>query len=288
VKQPLVSVICLCYNHQLYVQEAIESVLNQTWSHIELIVVDDASTDTSREVIRALQKEHHLQKVLLLEKNMGNCAAFNRGLAIATGDFIIDLAADDVLMPDRIQIGVQELEQKRSAYGVHFSDAEYINESGRHLGYHSERFPYRHQPGGDLYAELIQRYFICPPTVMCRRAVHDKLQGYDESLRYEDFDFLIRAARYFQFAYSPNVLVKRRVVKNSLATKQFRWRSEHAESTFRICEKILEMNQTRAECKALTKRIAYEIRLCLRQGHLALALHYILLWRKNRQRHYPS
>ncbi|MCU0357456.1 MAG: glycosyltransferase family 2 protein, partial [Cyclobacteriaceae bacterium] len=93
MKQPLVSVICLCYNHQLYVQEAIESVLNQTWSHIELIVVDDASTDTSREVIRALQKEHHLQKVLLLEKNMGNCAAFNRGLAIATGDFIIDLAS---------------------------------------------------------------------------------------------------------------------------------------------------------------------------------------------------
>src|SRR6185436_18882244 len=104
---PTVTVICLCYNHARFVEEAIESVLNQSYANIQLIVVDDASTDKSAEVIKQLINKHSSIEFLPLQTNLGNCKAFNQGLARAKGEYVIDLAADDVLLPTRIETGVQ-------------------------------------------------------------------------------------------------------------------------------------------------------------------------------------
>ncbi|HET9054287.1 MAG TPA: glycosyltransferase, partial [Cyclobacteriaceae bacterium] len=216
----LVSVVCLCYNQARFVEEAIQSVLNQSYLNVQLIVVDDASTDNSADVIKTVLRAHPEVPFLELPENLGNCKAFNRGLALTKGSFIIDLAADDVLLPDRIEKGVQVLLEKGQTYGVHFSDAEIIDENNVHLYNHSERFPHYTIPQGDVYAEIIRRYFICPPTVMFTRQVADVLGGYDEALSYEDFDFWIRASRTFNFVYSPDVLVRRRISKDTLGTKQ--------------------------------------------------------------------
>src|SRR5687767_6161263 len=106
---PLVSVICLCYNQARFVREAVASVLAQTYPHVELIIVDDASTDDSAAVIRSIVQDNPAIRCLVLEKNVGNCKAFNTGLSLAKGDYIIDLAADDLLLPRRIESGVQAL-----------------------------------------------------------------------------------------------------------------------------------------------------------------------------------
>src|SRR5258705_6164145 len=103
---PLVSVICLCYNHARFVSEAIGSVQRQTYSRIQLVVVDDASADKSAQVIRESIRNCPEIIFLSLPQNLGNCRAFNKGLAVSTGSFIIDLAADDVLMPYRVQAGL--------------------------------------------------------------------------------------------------------------------------------------------------------------------------------------
>lgn len=140
---PLVSVICLCYNHEQFVQEALESVFSQTYPHIEIIVVDDASTDTSVAVISEVLAKHqgHSIKTRFLSENQGNCKAFNEGFALAQGKYVIDFATDDVLIPDRIGKQVQYFESLPDSFGVVFTEAAYIDSKGQHLYYHfKDRF----------------------------------------------------------------------------------------------------------------------------------------------------
>ncbi len=283
---PLVSVICLCYNHERFVEEAIRSVLNQTHKNIQLIVVDDASTDNSVNVIRNLVGSNPAVKFLALSENAGNCKAFNRGLALAKGSFIIDLAADDVLLPNRVEVGVKKLQEMGERFGVHFSDAEIIDAYGAHLYNHSDRFPHETIPQGDVYKQVIARYFICPPTVMFTRQVAEVLGGYDETLSYEDFDFWVRSSRAFQYVYSPEILVRKRVFKSSLGTKQFKLFSPHSKSTLMVCEKILRLNNTAEEQAALHKRIRYEIGLNLRLLNWITVMKFFMLMIRNTRKKY--
>jgi glycosyltransferase involved in cell wall biosynthesis len=263
------------------VQEAIDSVLRQTWPDVQLIVVDDASKDDSASVIQRCVEDVPTITFLRQDANTGNCRAFNHGLAYAQGDYIIDLAADDVLLPDRIQKGVEALTSAGDACGVNFTDAEWIAEDGRRLYTHSDRFPHASIPQGDVYRELIRRYFICSPTMMLRRSVIEALHGYDEALAYEDFDFWIRSSRTFRYCYTPDVLVKKRVVKNSMSERQFSFRDAQLASTFRVCEKIMSLNRSAAEQQALADRILYEMRTCLRWLNFSLAAKYAELYFKN-------
>jgi glycosyltransferase involved in cell wall biosynthesis len=116
---PLVSVICLCFNQANLVEKAIQSVLHQTYDNIELIVIDDASTDKSRSIIEKLSKTHGFQ-AHFNPTNLGNCASFNIGFELSKGKYIIDLAADDQLMPPRIIKGVKNLEARGQTYAVVF------------------------------------------------------------------------------------------------------------------------------------------------------------------------
>ncbi len=267
-----VSIICLSHNHAPFLNEALESVLWQTHKNIELIIVDDGSTDGSKEVIGHFLKSHPHMMFINNIKPKGNCAAFNQGWRSSSGKFLIDLAADDVLMPSRVEEGLKRLEE--TGAGVHFSDAEIIRENGDSMGRHNARFT-DPIPEGDLYRELIRRYLICPPTMMFRREVMEKLNGYDENLAFEDFDFWVRSARHFEYSFSDEVLVKKRVVKNSHASTQEKFRNAHQESILKVCWKILEMNKSEAENQALKKRCWHEIRQCIKKGNLGLVPSYL-------------
>lgn len=279
--EPLVSVICLCYNHERFVEEAIRSVIQQTYGNIEIIIVDDASSDRSPEIIRKLADEHPRLKYIPLTKNHGNCAAFNIGLAASSGEYIIDLAADDLLCERRISEGVKVLEEAGPAYGVTISNCELVDEAGKHIRYH---YPVDSQgksmvpvPEGDVFAEVIKRYFICPPTVMFRKEVIDHLGGYDEALTYEDFDLWVRSSRDFKYKYVDQVLVKKREVRGSHGKKQFRVGSRHTRSTYLICKKASRLIKTREEAAALKKRLYYELRVAVRLLNLREVLSYIRL-----------
>lgn len=283
---PLVSVICLCYNHERFVEGAVISVLQQTYQHIELIIVDDASTDGSKGVIAALVQQHPEIKFLSLETNVGNCKAFNQGLALSKGQFIIDLAADDILLPARVECGVKALLAAGPDFGLNFTDAEWISEEGSCLYVHSQRFPHATIPQGDVYHELITRYFICSPTMIFTRDLITALNGYDENLFYEDFDLWIRGSRTFKFCYTSEVLVRKRLVNNSKSQKQFTRKDPQRYSTFTACTRILQLNRSKKEQKALKKRIWYEIKLCLKVFDLKLVMAYLRLLRKNRLKEY--
>ncbi|MBZ0245314.1 MAG: glycosyltransferase [Cyclobacteriaceae bacterium] len=277
MSSPLVSVICLCYNHARYVVEAMQSVIGQTYPAVELIVVDDASTDNSVEVIKRFVKGKEQIKFISLEQNVGNCAAFNKGLELSSGAYIIDLAADDVLFPTRIEEGVKAFDRVQDDFGVQFSDAQLIDDVGNLIGFHSDKYPHDNIPQGDIYRELIARYFILSPTMLIKRKVLELLNGYDEQLAYEDFDFWIRSSRHFKYLYIPKPLVKRRVLNDAMNSKQFVRGSGQLRSTFKVCRKINELNETPEEKQALINRIRYEIKVSLKLFDFSLTADYFRL-----------
>ncbi len=275
MKKPLVTVMCLCYNQARFVAEAIQSVFDQTYSPIQLIVMDDGSTDGSAEIIsQALQDRSDVLFVKHTE-NVGYTKTLNEAVRLAGGEWIIDLAADDVLLPNRVEEGIRIMNEHGEQYGVHFSDAEMISEEGQLIRKQSDRFPHATIPQGDIYQTLINRYFISSPTLMFRKEVIQALGGYDENLAYEDFDFLMRASRKFLFCYSPLVLIKKRMVAGSMSDRQFQRGSAQRWSTLKVCEKIATMNRTKGEYQALKARLRYEIRLSLQLFDFLLAIAFL-------------
>jgi len=266
VNQPLVSVICLCFNHKKFIERAVKSVLEQTYENIELIIVDDASKDGSSETISSLSKQLGI-KAILNPTNLGNCKSFNLAFKVSKGDYIIDLAADDVLFPGRVQTGVEVLEQKGKNFGVHFCDIELIDEQGKTLGTHFKRNPFGQLietvTDGDIYKTLLEKYYISTPTMMIRREVLEKLGGYDESLSYEDFDFWVRSSRDFQYCFTNQVQMQKQIISHSHSTTQYQRKNPHCLSTAKVCKKALNLNTSPEENMALLIRVNYELKWAL-------------------------
>ncbi len=255
---PKVSVICLCFNQASFINKSLQSVLDQTYANVEVIIVNDASTDHSSMIIHDFLKKHPEILFLNLTENIGNCKAFNLGLKRATGKYIIDLSCDDILIADRITKQVAAFESLPPEYGVIYSDAIYIDQNGKSLGSHFEQYsPIR----GEVYGDLVARYFIAPPTMMMKKAVFDELEGYDELLAYEDFDFWVRSSRNWKYDYVNDALTQIRKSRGSLSSKFHERDSPLHASTVVVCEKIKTMNRTEQEDQALVQRLRYELKM---------------------------
>lgn len=256
-------------------QDALESVWGQSYKNYELVVVDDGSTDGSVGIIEGLLKENPEVRFLPINENLGNCQAFNKGLKLTKGEYIIDLAADDVLLPDRLAEGVRAMEAAGEEYGVHFTDALYIGVNGKELRTHYKRNKLGHLveqvPQGWVYPDLLQRYFICTPSMMMRKSVLEAMGGYDETLAYEDFDFWVRSSRSWKYCFTDKVLVKKRIVLGSWSARQYEKESRQLETTYVVCLKARALNNTKVEDKALGKRLNYEIRQAIRISHFEMA-----------------
>ena len=109
---PVVSVIMPVYNSERYVAEAIDSVLAQTFTDFELLIVDDGSTDGSAEIIRSYETLDRRVRFLRLNQNSGQGPALNAGLAVATGAYITNMDSDDISLPTRLEKQVRFLEDR--------------------------------------------------------------------------------------------------------------------------------------------------------------------------------
>jgi len=253
-----VTVIGISHNQQKYISAALNSVWAQTYQNIQLIVVDDASIDGSKEVIRHCLTGKTDVRFIDLKENGGNCAAFNVGLKYATGDYLVDFALDDTMHPQRLQRQIEFFEMLDRDYGVIFSNAEYVDAEGKWIKNHFSNAS--HPSQGDVYPKLISTYFVPAPTMMVRRVVMEDLGGYDESLAYEDFDFWVRSARKYKYAYQPDILTSIRKHTTSLSTRWYRQGDPQLYSTYLVCRKAQQLNRSPTEDQALISRLKYEIR----------------------------
>lgn len=264
MENPLVTVICVCYNHERFVEEAIQSVIRQTYNNIQIIVLDDGSHDRSIEKIRSLDFAGRQVEFLFLENNIGYCRAFNKTLPLIKGEFFIDFATDDVMMPDRIEKQVKKFQSLDGSFGVVFTDAIYIDETGFELRHHYD-YLFRKKllktiPQGYIYKDLLNRYFIAAPTMMTRTQVIHDLNGYDENLSYEDFDFWIRSSIRYQYAFLDEKLTKIRRSKSSMSSQHYKAGDKQLHSTYLVCKKAQVLNRNDEEKKVLAQRVRYELR----------------------------
>ncbi|MDJ1479557.1 glycosyltransferase [Cytophagaceae bacterium YF14B1] len=277
---PLVTIICLCYNHERFIAEALQSVMDQTYQQIQLIVVDDFSKDGSVSVITNFLKRYPSIVFLQLPHNMGMTKAFNKALILAKGEFIVDFAGDDVLHPERIEKQVRSFQQLDNSYGVVFSDAWLTDKNSKVIGTFYKRSPdgtlLEKVPSGNIYLETLHRYCVCAPTIMSRKMVYEDLKGYDEMLVYEDFDFFIRSTRKYNYWYQDELLTYYRQSPES-ESKQFYRKSynPHLASTLAVCRKAHGQNISEAENEALAHRVRYLLRQSFFTENFSLVKDYL-------------
>ncbi len=289
---PLVTVVALCHNHAAFLREALNSILTQTYRNLEVWLVDDASTDGSQEILRKYAAAQPQWRLLFFDKNVGNCRAFNAAFRQSTGEFIIDFATDDVLLPARIAQQVTAFQRAGARVGMVYSNCEHIDEAGHSLGLH-----HRPDAGGQLlprpasgwvFAEVLRRFFISTPTMLMRRACLESLGGYDETLTYEDFDFWVRASRNWQFLYSNEVTTQKRRHPRQMSARAYRRHDPYLASTIRVCDKALDLCQTPAEREALATRVRWELRKALQHRHMAQARQLDALLKLTGHRRFPD
>ncbi|MBD2704764.1 glycosyltransferase [Spirosoma sp. BT702] len=259
-----VTVICTCFNHEAYVEKALQSVVDQTYPYVELIIIDNDSSDHSVDQIINFITRHPTARFIQNPQNLGLNRAFNLGLSLAKGRYVVDLSADDVLLPTRLEKQVAQFEMLSDTYAVVFSNATYIDSLGSAIGLH---YPINAHgqarariPSGNVFKNILETYFICTPTMLMRRDVLNQLGGYDESLAYEDFDFWVRSARTYQYAYLDEVLTLKRRLPTSLSAQVSYTDNKLLESTLVVCQKAYGLCQTPDEFAALTSRLSQFIR----------------------------
>lgn len=218
----MITVIMPCYNHAQYVERAILSVYAQTYTQIQLIVIDDGSSDSSVQVLEGLRDQ--LGYTLLTQKNQGVCKALNRAIKeAAEGEYLALLASDDFWHPDKLRLQVDALDTNpRSEFC--FSQAfEFKDENDLTKG---KVFPKKCLSGQVLNNVFIRQH-VPAGTMLFSRRLYDQLGGFDESLKEEDWDFVIRSAAITAFSSVDVPLLYYRSHEGNIMKKRSRRKIYH-------------------------------------------------------------
>jgi len=204
---PLVSVIIPAYNRAEFTVQCVESVLNQTYTNIEVIVVDDGSTDdTSKKLDPYKNRITYIHK-----ENGGACSARNVGLQTAHGEYIALIDCDDLYLPDKIELSVRYL-QRYPQYGMVHTNLYYVDENKRILkqgGWGKNRFK------GWIKEKLIVVNLISNTTVLIHRDCFEKVGLFNEDLfPPADWDMWLRICEHYPVGYIEKPLAMYRVTSN--------------------------------------------------------------------------
>lgn len=199
---PTVSVVIPCYNAERYIIATIESVLAQQHSGIEIIVVDDGSSDRSVELVRSRFPAVRVEQ----QANQGVAASRNNGIRLATGEWIAFVDADDIWLEGKLDAQLEQLaanpdcRMNYCAWQVWPSDAPaptpaYLAELGQAEGERSRW----DGPSGWIYPELLLDCVVWTSTVLAHRSLFDEIGAFDTGLRVgEDYDLWLRISRVTQ------------------------------------------------------------------------------------------
>ena len=185
----LVSVIIPVYNVELYVEEAIQSIQKQTYKNIEIIIVDDSSTDKTYSIVNHLKQHDPRIKLYKNKKNYQIATTLNRAFLNSTGEYIVRMDGDDISMPDRIEKMVSALE-KNNEYDLLGTSMTTMDEKGKVIGFTAHY-------SSEILLKSILKYVIPMSHIwIAKRIVYDTLGGYREISGAEDDDFIFRATSY--------------------------------------------------------------------------------------------
>jgi glycosyltransferase involved in cell wall biosynthesis len=199
---PTVSVVIPCYGQAVYLPEAVASVIGQTFTDWEIIIVDDGSPDDTAAVAESLIDHHPDRRVRLLrQKNAGLSGARNAGIAVSRGRYILPLDADDTLEPEMLATCVERLDRD-SRLGIVYTDQERFGAEDRYV------------PASEFHPFLMPDINQLNYCALYRREVWESIGGYDENMvhGYEDWDFWLGAVEHrIKAARVPRPLFRYRI-----------------------------------------------------------------------------
>ncbi len=218
-----VTVIIPCYNREDFIRETIDSALDQTFRNIEVVAVDDGSTDGTRTIL-----ESYNGRVKIMEHpgraNRGQSAAINLAMRSTGGEYVAILDSDDVWAPKKIEQQVAFLERNPSI-GLVYSNGYAIDERGRRL---YELYSKDHHEENKPERVLLECHFGCPSSYLVHRSAYERAGEYDETLRSsQDHDMAVRLAEVTNVAYLDEPLWYYRRHTNTLSRKHAsrRWKN---------------------------------------------------------------
>lgn len=225
---PSVSVVMPAYNAEKYLREAIDSILAQTYTDFELIIINDGSTDATKEIIQSYTDP----RIVYIENevNSGICVTLNKGLDAARGKYIARMDSDDIALPNRLETQVRYMDSN-PGLGASGSDIEVFGE-----GIEPHVFTQLHSPE-ECLAGLIFNSCFAHPTVIIRKSVLDKhnLRYKDEFRGLEDYELWWQIGKYSGL--------------NNIAHPLLRYRHHKGQETQNVSQKVRDAFMTFTKCR---------------------------------------
>jgi glycosyltransferase involved in cell wall biosynthesis len=266
-KKPTVSVIIPVYNQKKYLTETIDSVLLQTYSDFELILINDGSSDNSSQIIeRAAEKDPRI--VAIHTTNQGKPKAINQAATVAKGEILAFMDHDDIMNPERLEKQVAYLNAHREVSAVS-SNCEYVNEKGFAMGV--QRFGQLGSPEACRESIRLKKRVMCAFTALTiRKEAFNKIGGLRSRFwPSDDIDFINRIPQNgFLLVILEDVLVKYRIHSRS-TTSANQWALFRMADYTNYCVEQRNLNAqepTFEEFKAMRKKEGWWLKL-KRSGH---------------------
>ena len=214
-QQPLVTVLITAYNADRFIGQTLESVISQTYQNLEILVVDDGSTDNTARVVKEFKRIDKRIKLFQLNKNVGPSLASNFGLKKAKAKFIARIDADDIAFPDRIEKQVKFLLENEEVIIVG-GQCVLIDEENQIIG--QKEYPISHQ---EIYNSLFIFNPIQHPACMINKSLlpNGKIHYHNGSVLAHDLELLFELAQYGKLANLKEAVLYYRQHQNSLSLK---------------------------------------------------------------------
>ena len=214
-KKPLVSIITPTFNRADFLPETIESVLSQDYDNFEFLIIDDGSTDNSKEVIEGYIDSGKIR--YFYQENSGQSVARNKGIAEAKGEFICFLDSDNRWLPGKLSASIKAFESHPDV-DIVYGDVVLIDEAGKEFSRNNMK-----RYSGQITKELLQDNCVSMNTTMTRTEKIREVDGFSEHVKVaDDYDLWLRLSATCTYLYVPELMADYRVMTNQISSDKIR------------------------------------------------------------------
>lgn len=216
--EEMVSIVIPTYNRKNEIIRAICSILQQTYVHYEIIVVDDGSTDNTQEAVRQIDDDRI--RYIYLEQNQGACHARNVGIQESKYEYIAFQDSDDEWMPDKLELQMHKMMESPDDVGMVYCRMEGISRNGQeNVICPPYEWPEDVPLEGNLFRLLLWRNIMGTPTMLIRKECLRQIGGFKDALQcLQDWELALRIAKRYRIGFVDEVLVKLHKTSNSIST----------------------------------------------------------------------
>jgi glycosyltransferase involved in cell wall biosynthesis len=221
MSQPFVSFIITSYNQAEYLQETLNSIVNQKGDiSYEMIIIDDCSKDGSPDIIKQwieIEKPENCT-LILNDNNLGLCKTLNKAISVSKGEWVKYIACDDILESDYLIEVKKYIDNGKEEVAFICTDMSHINSKGEM--YRTSNWEYGHveidEESVNDFNKLLKAQYLNTPTVIYKKSLWEEIGGYDENLIFEDWDLYLRAKKVAKFGVIKKSLVRYRLHESNM------------------------------------------------------------------------